>query len=80
MDDLVTFETQEGGAQYLFVISIDKDFMKPLVSPLSYPHMTSFIAMVEISAGLPVLRTSASVIPARPSGGSAKTLLDELHA
>jgi len=26
--------------------------------------------MVEISAGLPVLRTSASVMPAQPSGGS----------
>src|SRR5271170_225986 len=30
MDDLVTFESQEGGAQYLFVISIHKDFHKTL--------------------------------------------------
>ena len=44
--------------------------MKPLASPLSYARMTSFIAMVDISADLPVLRTFPSVIPARPSGGS----------
>ena len=30
MDDLVAFESQEGGAQYLFVISIDKDFHETL--------------------------------------------------
>src|SRR5277367_84467 len=30
MDDLVTFESQEGGAQYLFVISIHKDFHETL--------------------------------------------------
>src|SRR5271170_7586597 len=30
MDDLVTFESQEGGAQYLFVISIDQDFHEAL--------------------------------------------------
>ena len=26
MDDLVTFESQEGGTQYLFVMAIHKDF------------------------------------------------------
>src|ERR1700733_995073 len=30
MDDLVTFESQEGGAQYLFIIAIDKDFHETL--------------------------------------------------
>ena len=44
--------------------------MKPFVSPFSYARLTSSISMVAISAGRPDLRTSASVMPARPSGGS----------
>src|SRR5215470_20324749 len=43
---------------------------EPLVSPFSKARLTASIGMVEISAGFPLLRSSASVMPTRPSGGS----------
>ena len=39
MDDLVTFESQERGAQYLFGVPIDKDFHEALgLTPLIRAH------------------------------------------
>ena len=45
-------------------------FMKPCVSPFSSARPTRVIGRMPISARRPDLRISASVIPARPSGGS----------
>jgi hypothetical protein len=45
-------------------------FMNPFVSPFSYARLTFSICIMEIIAGLSLSRTSASVIPTRPSGGS----------
>ena len=45
-------------------------FMKPSVSPFSKARETSSMAILPTSARRPLRRTSASVIPARPSGGS----------
>jgi hypothetical protein len=44
-------------------------FMKPWVSPFSTARSTLVMGRLPTSALRPVLRTSASVRPARPSGG-----------
>ena len=45
-------------------------FMKPWVSPRSRARPTRVIGITPTSAGLPAARTSASLMPTRPSGGS----------
>ena len=48
-------------------------FIKPCVSPRSRALPTRVIGMVATRAGLPRARTSASLKPTRPSGGSMKS-------
>ena len=47
--------------------------MKPRVSPFSTARLTRVIGRVPTSTRRPEARASASVIPARPSGGSVKS-------
>ena len=48
-------------------------FMKPCVSPRSLARPTRVIGITPTSAGVPRARTSASLRPTRPSGGSMKS-------
>ena len=72
MDDLVTFEAQEEAPSIRLLSRSTSIFMNPLHQTPPIMTLTSFIAMVEISADLPVLRTSASVIPARQVAGRCR--------
>src|SRR4029079_3985968 len=48
-------------------------FMNPCVSPASRARPTRLIGIFAASTRLPLLRASASFIPARPSGGSMES-------
>jgi hypothetical protein len=70
VDHLVAGKSRERGTENLFAFSIHQDFHKSLGFAFFKRATDIFHCIVEISAGLPVLRTSASVMPTRPSGGS----------
>ena len=70
MYDLVAFDAEQRRAQEAFALGIHETFMKPCVSPRSRARPTRLMGIFAISALRPDFRTSASLMPTRPSGGS----------
>jgi hypothetical protein len=48
VDDLITCESQEGGAEYLLLSRSGRIFMNPVVSPRSFARLTRSIARIGV--------------------------------
>ena len=70
MNNLIAFDAQERRTEDLFVSASTRTFINPCVSPFSTARPTRAIRRFAINAFRPDFRTSVSVIPALPSGGS----------
>jgi hypothetical protein len=70
MNYLIALDPQERRSKDLFRFGIHQNFMNPSVSPFSTARATRVIERFPIKAFRPDFRTSASVIPALPNGGS----------
>jgi hypothetical protein len=69
MNYLIALDPQERRLMIFFVSASTKTFMNPSVSPFS-AHGRLASSELAIKAFCPDFRTSASVIPALPNGGS----------
>ena len=70
VDDLVAADAEDGGPENLPCVGINDDFDEALSLSLLDGARTLVIGRVPTKMRFPKCRASASVIPARPSGGS----------